>query len=61
MSEIVNLRRARKRKARASADAKAAAQRSTHGVSNADRLRAKAARVVAEHRLEGHRRQGEPD
>jgi Domain of unknown function (DUF4169) len=61
MGEIVNLHRARKRKARANADSENAAKRSTHGVSKADRLQAKAARVLAEHRLEGHRRESEPD
>jgi hypothetical protein len=57
MSEIVNLRRARKAKARAAAATKADANRVKHGVSKAVRDLAKARdekqkRVTEAHRLE---------
>jgi Domain of unknown function (DUF4169) len=56
MGEVVNLRRARKRRASAKAEIKAAANRVTFGVSKSLRSRAEAERVLAENRLEAHRR-----
>ena len=54
MSEIVNLRRARKAKARAEAGVKAAANRAAFGISSAERLRAQAQARLLGQRLEGH-------
>ncbi len=58
MSEIVNLRQARKRKTRAEKQAGAAANRATHGRSRAAKTAARheetrAARTHDGHRLEG--------
>ena len=61
MRELINLRRARKRKVREAGASEAAAKRSSPGVSKADRLQAKVVRTLVEHRLEGHRRQSETD
>jgi len=60
-AEIVNLRGARKRKARETAEIEAAASRSAHGVSKGERQRAKADRLLLDKRLDGLRRQGETD
>ncbi|MGH6926555.1 MAG: DUF4169 family protein [Propylenella sp.] len=59
MSEIVNLRQARKRKRRAVKEREAAANRAAHGVPSAEKRAARATEALAEKRLEGHRR--EPD
>ena len=56
MAKIVNLRRARKRKAREAADAEAAASRREHGVSKAERLRALTTSALLDKRLDGLRR-----
>ena len=61
MGEVVNLRRARKRKARDVADVAAAANRAAHGISKAEREHAKANRRLLDDRLDGLRRQGEAD
>src|SRR5436190_7288344 len=55
MAEIVNLRRARKRKTRAEADAKAAENRTRFGRPKAERDAAAAQARLAERLLAGHR------
>ena len=55
--EIVNLRRARKRRQRAEDEAAAAANRLAHGVGKAAKREAGAVRDLAERTLEGHRRE----
>jgi hypothetical protein len=59
MSEIVNLRQARKRAARKSAEAEAAANRAKHGLSKADRIAAADAEWLAK-TLDGAKREDEP-
>ncbi|WP_081852959.1 DUF4169 family protein [Bosea sp. 117] len=59
MADIINLRRARKNKARAEAEQKAAAQRSKFGRSKVEREVQEAARRRHEAALEGHRLQGD--
>ena len=54
--EIVNLRRARKRRQRAEDEAAATANRLAHGVGKAAKREANAVRDLAERRFEGHRR-----
>jgi hypothetical protein len=63
MGEIVNLRRARKRHASAQDQIEAAANRVASGVSKKARIRAEAERVLAQRRLDGHRKpeRGEAD
>jgi hypothetical protein len=56
MAEIVNLRRARKQKARAGAETEAAAKRLVHGRSKTERNQTKAEQEAAERKLDGHRR-----
>lgn len=60
MGEVVNLRLARKRKARADGDAKAAANRALHGRSKSEKAAEKTARLRSEALLDGHRL-GRPD
>lgn len=62
MAEIVNLRRARKQKARQEAGKQADQNRVVFGLSKAERTLAKAGRAQAERNLEGHRldREDEP-
>ena len=55
MAEIVNLRRARKAKARAEKDKTAEANRIAHGAPKAAREQAKARNRQAEQKLTGHR------
>lgn len=62
MSDIVNLRRFRKRKARAEADRHAAANRALFGQSKDERAKSgqeqdKAARLLDQHRIEGKDRE----
>lgn len=57
MAEIVNLRRARKAKARAADAARAAENRVRFGQPKAVRARADAEDKLATQRLEGHRRE----
>jgi hypothetical protein len=57
MAEIVNLRQARKRKARAEKEAEAAANRATFGRPKAERSLGDARREIDRRRLEGHRRE----
>lgn len=59
MAEILNLRLARKRKARAQAGEKAARNRAVHGRSGAERAKAEAERQRAQATLDGHRREPE--
>jgi hypothetical protein len=56
MGEIVNLRKARKRKAAAQAEVAAAANRAAFGVSKKERAKAEAERILAQARLDGHLR-----
>jgi uncharacterized protein DUF4169 len=56
MGEVVNLRSARKRQARAKVESEAAANRIAHGVSKKLKADAAAERVLASKRLEAHRR-----
>jgi hypothetical protein len=58
--EIVNLRRARKAKARADAETLAAANRARFGRTKADRELSEAQDALAARRLEGHRRDADP-
>ncbi len=60
MSEIVNLRRARKAKGRAEAAGKAAENRVRFGAPKAERERTAATRDLERRHLEGHRRESEP-
>lgn len=55
MAEIVNLRRARKARDRASAEAQAAQNRIEFGRTKAERKLTNAEKTLAERRLEGHR------
>ena len=54
MGEIVNLRRARKRQASATAEREAAANRLVHGLGKDERRRLKAEREAEAKRLDGH-------
>jgi hypothetical protein len=56
MGEIVNLRRARKAKARAEGERRAAANRIAHGRTRAEREATKAETELQVARLDGHRR-----
>jgi Domain of unknown function (DUF4169) len=60
MSEIVNLRSARKTKGRAEAACKAAENRLRFGAPKAERERTAATRESERRHLEGHRRESEP-
>ena len=61
MAEIINLRKARKAKGRAEAEARAAENRIRFGRTKDEKRGAEAAKRLEERRLEGHRRddQGE--
>jgi hypothetical protein len=61
MAEIVNLRLARKRRARAAEEAKAAQNRAQFGASRALRDAEQANRAAIERRHEGHRRENGGD
>jgi hypothetical protein len=56
MSEIVNLKRARKSRARAEADEKAQANRAAFGRTKAERKLAKAQSEAEGKKLDGHKR-----
>ncbi len=60
MSEIVNLRRVKKQRARASAAAEAAQNRALHGRSGAAKAAERLERARAGAVLDGHRIWGEP-
>ena len=59
MAEIINLRRARKRKERAEKEAKAADNRLAFGRSKAERTLSEARKELAERRLDAHKRDEE--
>ena len=56
MAEIVNLRRARKNKARAAAETEAASNRLVHGRTKADRNKTEAEQKAVDRKLDGHKR-----
>ena len=56
MADILNLRQARKSKARAEKEARAAANRSVHGQSRAEKLKLDAERQKADRQLDLHKR-----
>lgn len=56
MNEVVNLRRVRKLKQRAEAEAQAAANRLTHGQTKAQKKLSQAERKAAEQKIDGHKR-----
>lgn len=60
-AEIVNLRRARKARARREREVTAAEQRARFGRPKAERDLADARRDAEHRRLDGHRRDGEPE
>lgn len=55
MGEVVNLRMARKRKARDEREKQAAGNRASHGVAKAEKSRAAAEKHRADAALDGHR------
>ena len=57
MAEIVNLRQARKGKARADKEAQAAANRAKFGRSKAEKEAEAAKQALADRTLEGHKRE----
>jgi hypothetical protein len=61
MAEIVNLRRARRKKARAEAETKAASNRLVHGRTKAEKTKTRAEEEAAERRLDGHKRGNDDD
>jgi hypothetical protein len=61
MAEIVNLRRARKAKARSEAEAQAAQNRVEFGRTKAERKLTEAEKALQAARLEGHRLDGAKD
>lgn len=56
MGDVVNLKRARKQKARAAAETEAAAKRLLHGQTKTAKKLSKAEKEAAERKLEGHKR-----
>lgn len=56
MTEITNLRRVRKQKARAEAETHAANNRAAHGRTKAEKRAAEAVRDLAQRRLDQHKR-----
>jgi hypothetical protein len=61
MGDVVNLRGARKLKARAEAEATAQANRIAHGRTKAEKKRTKADQEAAERKLDGHKRDDDTD
>jgi hypothetical protein len=61
VAEIVNLRRARKQKALAEAETKAASNRLAHGRTKAERNQSKAEKETADRKLDGHKRGDDND
>jgi hypothetical protein len=61
MSEIVNLRRVRKAKARAAAADQAAENRARFGIPKSERLKTTATQDLDNRRLDGHRRLPDSD
>lgn len=60
MADIINLRNARKQKARVEKDAQAAQNRVLFGRTKAERLKQEAEKTLADRRIDGHRK-GQPD
>ena len=56
-ADVVNLRQARKAKARAEKDKASEANRRLHGMSRAERAKAEEARARLARHVEGHRRE----
>jgi hypothetical protein len=56
MGDIVNLRRARKNKARSAAETEAAVKRLQHGQGKAEKKLSKAEQEAAARKLDGHKR-----
>jgi len=56
MTEIVNLKRVRKAKERAEAEAKADANRVAHGRTKSEKKLTKAQQEAAQRKLDGHKR-----
>lgn len=56
MNDVVNLKNARKAKARAEAEATAQANRVAYGRTKAEKKSTKAEREAADRKLDGHRR-----
>lgn len=56
MNDIVNLRRARKNKARALAEREAAENRIQHGRTKAEKTQTKALNDAAQRKIDGHKR-----
>lgn len=61
MGEVVNLRRARKRRAADAKEIEAASNRVQYGVSKKARVEVDTERAVIERRFQGHRRQERDD
>jgi hypothetical protein len=60
MAEIVNLRRARKARARVEAEKDAAANRASFGLSKTEKKIARSMRSLEAQKLDGHRRERSP-
>jgi hypothetical protein len=61
VGDVVNLRRARKARDRASAEAQAEQNRIAFGRTKAERKLTEAEKTLAERRLDGHRLSDDPD
>jgi hypothetical protein len=61
MGDVVNLKNARKGKARAAAEAKAQANRAAFGRTKAEKQFSRAEREAADRKLDGHRRDDDTD
>jgi hypothetical protein len=62
MAEIINLRKARKKKARAVKEAEAVENRAKFGRPKEDRSQSEAAKDLLDRKLDAHRREdGDPD
>jgi hypothetical protein len=59
VADVINLRRARKTKARDAAEAQAQANRIVHGRTKIEKKKTKAENDAATRRLDGHKRDGE--
>ena len=61
MAEIVNLKRARKQKARAAAETEAASKRLAYGRTKAERNKTRAEQEAVDRKLDGHKRGSDDD
>ena len=59
MAEIINLRKARKKKVRAEKEAEAAENRAKFGRPNEERSQSEAAKDLLDRKLDAHRREGD--